>query len=125
MVILDGGNMTFVQELADECIRDDCGYDPLPQHVTEFRTLICDDKKRQEALAEFLQDETVWDIIAQEVLRGWNDDRNAAWWTIQRRTDAWLASRLQVEVEAAIDLKMGGYIPEPEESITDGFGGAL
>ena len=117
--------MNLIQDLADECVRDDCSYDPLPQHVVEFLSKIRDNPKYQAFLAEYLQDEEVWAIIAAEVLRGFNDDRDNAWYTIQRLTHAWATAVLSSEVDAAIDNKMGGWVPEPEEDMLDDAGGML
>ena len=116
--------MNLIQDLADECVRDDCSYDPLPQHVVEFLSKIRDNPKYQAFLAEYLQDQGVWAIIAPEVLRGFNDDRDNAWHTIQRLTHAWATTVLSNEVDAYIDSKLGGYIPDGVE-FKDEFGGAL
>ena len=116
--------MSLVQELADQCIEDDCGYTPLPQHVAVFKAEIRDIPKYQSALAEYLQDECVWDYLAPEILRENNDAKDSSWFTISRLTNAWLSTTLTDEVDAAIDARLGGWISDDVETV-DEFGGAL
>jgi hypothetical protein len=115
----------LVQELADTCIEDDCGYDPLPQHITAYRMAIRDSVPHQEELAEYLQDEFVWSYLAAEALRDNDAARDTMTRAINKLTNAWVTIVLSFEVDKAIDAKMLGWESEPEEDMLDDAGGAL
>ena len=123
----------FIDDLATACVDDDCGYDPLPQHIAHFTSLIRDSKEHQARLAEHLANleivvcgakYSLWVILAPEALR--TDDLSGAAMveTIRREASAWAAVELSYAVDAAIDAKMGGWIPDEVEFV-DEFGGAI
>ena len=114
----------LVQELADTCIEDDCGYEPLPQHVASFLFAVRNIPQYQEYLAGWLQDKSLWTWLAPEAMRTDDDSSDIMAFVIRKAAREWAAVEVSLLVDARIDAVMGGWISD-EESLVDEMGGAL
>ena len=114
----------LIADLADECIRDECSYAALPQHVMEFKLAVRDFPEYQDALAEFLQDESLWGRISPELLHGHREDWETISWVVEIQVNNWARQLLELQVNSAINAKEGGWVSE-EPELRDEFGGAL
>lgn len=126
--------MNLIQDLADECVREDVGYDPLPQHVYVWLVENRDNVTTHDELAEHLANVEIkaantpyslWQILAPEAMRTDDLSADAMVATIRREAFAWATTKLCEEVDAAIDAKLAAYIPEDETEFVDEYGGAL
>jgi hypothetical protein len=124
--------MSIVQELADECIREDCGYDPLEQHVVCWMREKRDDVIIQDWLADHLANVVIegagtkyslWQILAPDAMRTDDLSAEAMVDAIRREAKAWATIMLSREVDAEIDRKMASFIPTDGTEFVDEFGG--
>jgi hypothetical protein len=99
----------LVNELADECIREDCGYEALPQHVDSLLVHAKNDPKLKNELSGHFQDMDMWQWLIDCVMR---DDRESALEmvaTIRRERNEWLKSWLVNQVEDRMDYIRSCY----------------
>jgi hypothetical protein len=111
-------NLTFlINDLADECICDECGYTPRSQHVMCFIDEVKDDAKYQESFAEFMQDAFVWQKIAPDAMRDDVGSREIVSSVIWKLRQAWATVELSLLVDARMADEEDGYISHEYDNV--------
>lgn len=100
--------LEYLTELADECIADECDYEPTDEHVTEFLSLVADEKSYQEDFATCLSDELVTDEIARAILTAPSTTREI----VERAAEDWARKELVWRVNDVLQKKEQMYEPD-------------
>jgi len=122
----------LAQELADECIHDDCGADAGPQHEMVFRFNVRDDLEVQDEVGQYLHEievepsrRNLFQTLAGDIMRDDAASADRIIRVLHEYRDIVLKAKLIGLVENAISDKMGGWEGEPEEGDFDDAGGML